>query len=79
MTHPLTPALFHGALEVEVVGRDVGQDARVVRLVADAAQDDPPASGLEHRDVNVRAAQDLEGASRPGPVAGVRLKQAGWV
>ena len=52
-----------------MVGRDVGQDARVVRLVADAAQDDPAARRLEHGDVDVAPGQDLLGAARPGPVA----------
>ena len=52
------------ALQVEVVGRDVGQDARVVRLVADAAQDDPAPGRLEDGDVDVAAGEDLLRAAR---------------
>ena len=59
------------ALQVQVVGRDVGQNARLVRLVADAAQDDPAAGGLEDRHVDVAAGQDLLRAARSRPVTGV--------
>ena len=54
-----------------MVGRDVGQDARVVRLVADAAQDDPAARGLEDGHVDVAPGEDLVRAARAGPVARV--------
>jgi hypothetical protein len=54
------------ALQVEVVGRDVREHARVVRLVADAAQDDPAARGLEDRDVDVAPARTI--GAPPGPV-----------
>ena len=57
------------ALEVEVVGADVREDAGVVRLVADAAQEDPAARRLEHGDVDVAAAEDCRRAAGPGPVA----------
>ena len=50
-----------------MVGRDVGEHARLVRLVADAAQHDPAAGGLEDGDVDVVARQDLV-ARPPGPV-----------
>ena len=56
-------------LQVEVVGRHVGQHARIVRLVADAAQDDPAARRLEDRDVDVAAGEDLVRAAGTGPVA----------
>ena len=59
------------ALQVEVVGRHVGEDRGVVRLVAHPAQDDPAAGGLEDRDVDVGAGEDLLRAARPGPVAGI--------
>src|SRR5207245_11396604 len=57
------------ALEVEVVGRDVRQDARVVRFVSDPPQDDPAARSLEDRDVDVAPAEDLSRAPGAGPVA----------
>ena len=52
-----------------MVGRDVGEHARVVRLVADALEHDPAPGRLQDRDVDVVALQDLRGAARPGPVA----------
>ena len=59
------------ALQVEVVGRDVGQDRGVVGLVAHAAQDDAAAGRLEHGDVDVGAGPGSSGrrpgrSSRPG-------------
>ena len=57
------------ALQVEVVGRDVRQHARVVRLVAHAAQHDPAARRLEDGDLDVAPGEDLVRAARPGPVA----------
>ena len=54
------------ALEVEVVRRDVGEDADLVRLVAHAAQDESAPGRLEDRDVEVRAAEDR--CAPPGPV-----------
>ena len=59
------------ALQVEVVRRDVGQDADVVRLVADAAQHDPAAGGLEDRDLDVGAAENLRRPAGTGPVTGI--------
>ena len=41
-----------------MVRRDVRDDARLVRLVADAAEQDPAARGLEDRDVEVVALED---------------------
>ena len=59
------------ALQVEVIGGHVRQHARVVRLVADAAQDHPATRGLEHGHVEVAPGEDLLGAARAGPVAGL--------
>ena len=64
------------ALQVEVVGRDVGQHARVVRLVADAAQDDPAAGGLEDGDVDVAARQDLVRAAGPVQSPGSTIRSS---
>ena len=52
------------ALQVHVVRRDVRDDARLVRLVADAAQEHPAARGLEHRDVDVLPPEDRARAAR---------------
>jgi hypothetical protein len=41
------------ALQVEVIGRDVGEDGRVVGFVAHPAQHDPPSSGLEDADPDI--------------------------
>ena len=54
-----------------MIGRDVGEDGRVVRFVAHPAQHDPAPSGLEHADLDVRPAKHLLRAGRPGPVAGL--------
>ena len=59
------------ALQVEVVGRDVGQHARLVQFVADAAQDDAAAGGLEDGHVQVAPGEDLVGAAGSRPVARV--------
>ena len=58
------------ALEVEMIGRDVGHDAGVVRLVAHAAEDEAAPGGLEDGDIDVRAFEDLPRAAGAGPVAG---------
>ena len=54
------------ALQVEMVGGDVRQHAGVVGLVAHAAQHDPAARRLEHRDLDVAPAPG-SGARRPAP------------
>ena len=56
-------------LEVEVVRGDVRQDARVVRSVADAAQDDPATGRLEHADLDVAPREDHGRATGTRPVA----------
>ena len=57
------------ALEVHVVGRDVGDDARVVRLVADPAQEHAAARRLQDGDVEVVALEDRVRAPVAGPIA----------
>ena len=54
-----------------MVRGDVRQDARVVRLVADAAQDDPAAGRLEHADLDVAPREDHRRAAGTRPVAGI--------
>ena len=54
-----------------MVGRHVGEHARLVRRVAHAAQQDPAAGRLEDRDVHVGPPEDHRRAARPGPVAGL--------
>src|SRR6478672_290372 len=56
-------------LEVEVVRRDVRDHARVVRFVAHPAQDQPATRRLQDAAVDVGPAEDLPGATGPGPVA----------
>ena len=57
------------ALQVQVVAADVGQHARIVRLVAQAAQQDAAARGFEHGQVHVRPVEDGVRTLRPGEVA----------
>ena len=54
-----------------MVRTDVRQDADIVRLVADATQDEPTASGLENGNIHVGAGQDRVCSARAGPVARV--------
>ena len=58
------------ALQVEMVGGDVGEDARVVRFVAHPAQDDAATGGLQHGYIEIGPSQHLLCAARSGPVAG---------
>ncbi len=57
------------ALQVQMVAADVGQHARVVRLVAKAAQQDSAARRFEHSQVHVRSPEDGVGTLWPGEVA----------
>ena len=57
------------AVEVHVVGADVGQDGCVVRLVADTPQHHAAARGLEDRDIQVRVGEHRSRAVRAGQVA----------
>ena len=59
------------ALEIEMVGGDIGEHAGIIRLVAHAAQDDPSAGGLQDGDVDVGSSEDLARTARSRPVAGV--------
>jgi hypothetical protein len=59
------------ALEVEVIRRDIRQDADLIRLVSDAAEDDAASGRLEDRDVDIVATEDLSRTTRTGPVTGV--------
>ena len=78
LRHPADRALDLGQLrermdsaEIEVVGGDVGEDRRLVGLVAQTPQDETAARGLQHRHIHVAAPQDLGRAAGSGPVAGV--------
>ena len=53
------------ALQVQVVGADVGQHARVVRLVAEAAQQDAAARRLEDANVDRRLLEDARAPAGP--------------
>ena len=59
------------AVEVQVVRADVRQDGRLVRLVADALQDDAAARRLQDGHLHGRVLEDAARAGRPGQVAGL--------
>ena len=60
-------------LEVEVVGADVRQDRRLVRLVADALEHDSAACRLQYRHLDRGILEDAPCSGRPGQVS--RLDQ----
>ena len=55
-------------LQAEVIGAEVRDHAHVVGGIADAAQQDSTASGLEHREIEAGLGQHAPGTAEPGPV-----------